>query len=101
MFDENVFLFCEERIIGHKMKSHGYQMVLRSDLFFKHVHGATIRKSIDIIRVQKILMQSRLYFNKYYNKCNFLAVFSLWLSTRWYLYFLQTKILLHRYFNSK
>lgn len=69
MLDEGVFLFCEERILGYKMKQHGYKAVLRSDLFFIHKHGTSINKAYKVIATRKILLQSRRYYQKFYNKC--------------------------------
>lgn len=71
LFDENVFLFCEERILGNKLRDKGYKAVLRSDLFFVHAHSVSIKKSYDIIGTWKILMDSRYYYQKVYNHINF------------------------------
>ena len=71
MFDENVFLFCEERILGKKIMIRGYKAVLRSDLFFVHAHSVSIRKTYDTIKTWKILMESRYYYEKKYNNVDF------------------------------
>ena len=67
MFDDKVFLYCEERIIGNKLKQAGYFAVTRADLFFIHAHAVTVRKSLTTIKIQKILCKSRLYYQKKYN----------------------------------
>lgn len=67
MFDDKVFLYCEERIIGNKLKQAGYLAVTRADLFFIHAHAVTVRKSLSTIKSQKILWKSRLYYQKKYN----------------------------------
>lgn len=66
-FDEGVFLFCEERILGKKLLNAGYKQVLRSDLFFTHAHSVSIKKSYDIIKTWKLIMKSRLYYQQKYN----------------------------------
>ena len=67
MFDEGVFLFCEERILGYRIKLHGYKAVLRSDLFFNHAHSASINKAYKIMQTRKMILKSRLYYEINYN----------------------------------
>ncbi len=67
-FDDNVFLFCEERILGRKLLEKNYISISQTDITFIHEHSKTIRKNIDIINSQKILYQSRLYYEQNYNK---------------------------------
>ena len=69
MLDEGVFLFCEERILGYRMKQYGYKSVLRSDFYFIHKHGTSIGKSYKIAAARKMLLKSRCYYQKVYNKC--------------------------------
>ena len=69
MLDEGVFLFCEERILGYRMKQYGYKAVLRSDLYFIHKHGTSIGKAYKIVAARKMLLKSRCYYQKVYNKC--------------------------------
>ena len=68
LFDENVFLFCEERIIGARMKELGYKLILRIDLFFVHAHSVSIKKAMDTVKTWKILWRSRIYYQIRYNK---------------------------------
>lgn len=68
MLDEHVFLYCEERIIGKKLKDAGFIAITRADLFFIHAHAITIRKAISTINSWKIILQSRLYYQKEYEK---------------------------------
>lgn len=68
MLDEGVFLFCEERILGYRMKAAGYKLVLRADLFFTHIHSTSIGKAYKTINTQKLIFQSRRYYNRQYNK---------------------------------
>ena len=62
-YDENVFLYCEESIIGEKLKRLGYKTKLLTDCYYKHEHSVSINKSIrSILKRTKILFQSRKYF---------------------------------------
>ena len=66
MFDEGVFLYCEERIIGNKMKKAGLLAITRTDLFYIHAHSVTIKRALSTYRSWKILLQSRLYYQEKY-----------------------------------
>lgn len=70
MLDENVFLFCEERILGKRMKDNGYKAVLRSDLFFLHAHSTSIGKAYKIIQTRRLILKSRIYYEEKYNHIN-------------------------------
>ena len=67
MLDEGTFLFCEERIIGRKLKEKAYKLVLRRDLFFVHAHSVSIKREMDTIRTWRILWNSRIYYQTVYN----------------------------------
>lgn len=65
-FDEGVFLYCEERIIGEKLKRKGYKMVVDTSVCFYHDHSQTINRSLNPINKMERLFESRLYFQKKY-----------------------------------
>lgn len=67
-FDENVFLYYEESILSLKLRKKGYKVAISSSLSFKHIHSATISKSINKINQLKQLYKSRLYLHKNYLK---------------------------------
>ncbi len=69
MYDENVFLYCEETLIGIKAKLKGYESYILRDEIFQHLHSVSINKTIDNVVKQKQLMwNSRRYLLKnYYN----------------------------------
>ena len=77
MLDENVFLFCEERILGFRVKQRGWKFATRADLSFQHIHGASIGKSLKALRTRRIMLDSRLYYEKTYNRVGFVRL--LWL----------------------
>lgn len=62
-FDENVFLYCEERILASKLKEKGYKSVLLNDYNYIHEHGSVIKKQLNSkIKQYKILNSSKRYF---------------------------------------
>ncbi len=77
MLDENVFLFCEERILGRRMKECGYKAVLRADLSFLHKHSTSINKAYKTIQTRKLILKSRIYYEENYNGINSMQSFIL------------------------
>ena len=68
-FDENVFLYCEERILGDRMSKKGYRMCIDSSTAFIHRHAVSINKSTNVSFRIKQIYKSRYYFNKEYRRC--------------------------------
>lgn len=67
LFDEETFLYCEERIISYKIKNKGLKEIIVPNFFFKHNHDQqkiTFRKSLSSY---SSLIRSRLFFNLKYN----------------------------------
>lgn len=73
-FDENVFLFYEEDILGKKLKEKNYDIYSLNDISFTHFESRTINKSISAYNKVKILNKSKLYFQKQYNNINLLQI---------------------------
>lgn len=70
-YDENMFLYGEETVLGYKFKQKGYGTYLLNSESYNHLHSASIDKSIpDKVKKIKILDQSKLYFYKTYLKEN-------------------------------
>lgn len=66
-YDENMFLYGEETVLGYKFKQKGYKTYLLNYESYNHLHSASIDKSIpDKVKKMKILNQSKLYFFKTY-----------------------------------
>ncbi len=74
-FDEKVFLFYEEDIISHKLREKGYYIYSLNDISFMHYDSQTIGKIMNMFKKQDILFNSRIYYQKYYNKVNKIQVF--------------------------
>lgn len=91
MFDDHVFLYCEERIIGKRLKDTGYLSVKRADLFYVHVHAVTTSRTISEIKRWKILLSSRLYYQKAYENVKGIRLLLLKAAMKQYL--LELKVL--------
>ena len=62
-YDERMFLYCEEDTLGYKLKNAGYKTYVMNNVFYKHMHSATIDKSIpDQVAQLRILHRSKLIF---------------------------------------
>ena len=66
-FDENVFLYYEENILGRKIKD---KKVIDNRVEIIHNHSVTIDKNMKKIGKYKALKKSQRYFEKYYNNAN-------------------------------
>lgn len=66
-YDERMFLYCEETVLGIRMKNAGYRTVLATGLFYKHEHSVSISKSISSVKKQKqLIFDSRRFVMKEY-----------------------------------
>lgn len=71
LYDEEVFLYYEEKILGFKLKEKGYRTVLLLNHSYMHLHSVSINKSVgSILRKQAILHKSKLHYYKNYLKIN-------------------------------
>jgi GT2 family glycosyltransferase len=76
MFDENVFLYCEEHILATKLEYAGLKTALLTNLRFIHNHSVSISKSYNSnVSRDRLLNESRIYVLKHYYKANFIVVF--------------------------
>lgn len=66
-FDENVFLYCEERILGRKVKNKGYKVGVYYCYEYFHNHSISIDKSMSKLNQYILTYKSRLYYQKAYN----------------------------------
>lgn len=91
-FDENIFLYCEEVVLGHKMKNAGYDVILLPQVTFIHHHSVSISKSIrSAIARQKQLYDSKLYVLKEYYKVSPLGIMLLRLCAKFSLFVLYIR----------
>ncbi|ACB08660.1 glycosyltransferase [Thermotoga sp. RQ2] len=66
-FDENTFLYCEERIVAKKLKEKGFKQALDFETFYLHFHGHKSFRLVDRIKNYNHLLRSRIYYNLKYN----------------------------------
>ena len=67
-FDENVFLYCEERILGKKFIDRGWEMVIDTSAKYLHLHSVSINKTLKRWEQVNQLYKSRLYYWEKYGK---------------------------------
>lgn len=65
--DENVFLYCEELILGKRLIKAGYKTGLITELKYIHNHSVSINKSMKKLAIWKRVIASKYYYQKYYN----------------------------------
>ncbi|MDW2799736.1 glycosyltransferase [Clostridium boliviensis] len=71
LYDEEVFLYYEEKILGHQLKEKGYGTLLLLDRTYVHLHSVSINKSVSsILKKQALLHRSKLHYYKKYLKIN-------------------------------
>lgn len=76
MYDENVFLYCEERILGMKCRDANLKIALLPKYTFIHNHSVSISKTIDTeVKKRKVMNKSAIYVIKKYYNSNFLGIF--------------------------
>lgn len=66
VYDENMFLYYEETVLGYKIKQLGYKTIIVNDKYIHH-HSVSINKSISsTVKQRKIMYESLRYFIKNY-----------------------------------
>lgn len=80
--DENVFLFCEEAILGKRIQQQGERTYYYHDTFAKHCHLESQKGSF--LKRLKIFQKSRLYYLNTYSGFN-----------RWQLFIIHTTKPIH------
>jgi len=69
MYDEGIFLYGEETVLGIRMKRCGYKTLLITDDFFIHYHSVSINKSIkkEADRMRVMWTSRKYILEKYYD----------------------------------
>lgn len=76
-FDENVFLYYEENIMGIKTKRLKKNIIVCNNVDVIHDHSVSIDKSLKRIKKYDILKTSQEYFERTYNRASKLELFFL------------------------
>lgn len=67
MFDEMVFLYCEEVVLGKKMSKNGKKIALLTNLNYIHNHSVSISKTFhSIVAKHYLYLKSKMYVLKRY-----------------------------------
>ncbi|MDF9824975.1 GT2 family glycosyltransferase [Breznakia sp. PF5-3] len=88
-YDENVFLYYEENIIGKKMKKLGKKTYVNTEQEVFHNHSVSIDKSIDKINKYRELKKSQLYFQCEYNHAGIMSRLFLKVTEKFSLFILR------------
>ena len=66
-YDEGIFLYEEEQVLGRRMQNAGYRSVLLLNQHYDHEHSTSISKSFsDAMKRQRLREESTLYYMKHY-----------------------------------
>ena len=78
-FDDQVFLYYEEDILGVKLKKAGYKQVILTDLSYIHMESVGTLKTFKLKQIRKNLKMSFMYYAKVYlNYGKIKRLFSRW-----------------------
>ncbi len=66
MFDEETFLYGEEKILAEKLLKKNYKMYFLADEIVVHNHGQSVKKSMSLIKEYEYGIKSQLYYFKEY-----------------------------------
>ena len=73
-FDDNVFLYYEENILGKRVKQLNKQTIIINKISVIHDHSLTIDKNLSKIKKYNMLKKSQYYYEKKYNKSNIIML---------------------------
>lgn len=95
-FDENIFLFCEEAILGKQIKIHGKKMYYLHDATAIHAHVESAKGSV--IKRYELFWRSRRYYLKNYSGYNKLSIVFITIFQNIYVYGKILYFKLRRYY---
>lgn len=79
-FDEDTFLFCEERFTGKTVAEAGLANYIVTDITYLHEHSKTINSEASAKRQRHFIHEGRILFYKRYSRIPIIAIFLLTLS---------------------
>lgn len=82
-YDDGIFLFEEETILGYKVKQAGGTSLLCKKYTYEHFCAKTIDATINYIEKLKMIQKSRLYFHKMYTTKSSFLIFLLKCAFKW------------------
>ena len=81
-FDENMFLYYEENVLGSKLKRNNYKSLIINNVKIIHNHSVTIDNSMNRIKKYKELKKSQKYFHKNYSRCSLFGIICLYITEK-------------------
>ena len=82
-YDEGIFLYQEEVVLGRRMKEAGYRTVLVLDEEYQHEHGVSVGKSVrSAVGRQRLREDSVMY---YFRKYLHVGMIKRWIAKVWFL----------------
>lgn len=70
-YDEGIFLYQEEAVLGQRMRTSGYRTVLLLNRTYQHQHSVSISKTYSqLLKRQKLRNQSAYYYMVHYLRIN-------------------------------
>ena len=91
-FDENVFLYYEEQILGKKFIDAGYKMIVDTDIEYKHNVSVSIDKAMKKVSKLKQLYKSKYYFYTHYEHIGLAKKILMQIATRYSVLRIRIKI---------
>ncbi len=73
-FEEDTFLFCEERFVARKLKEIGKASYILLDCSFVHAHSKTINNEVAFLRQLRLLHDGRVAYTRRYRCCASLKI---------------------------
>ena len=71
-FDEDVFLYCEEKMLSKRLLDRGYKNIILNNITYDHQHSVSIGKNINnSIKIYKLMADSTYIYNVKYNNIGF------------------------------
>jgi GT2 family glycosyltransferase len=87
-FDEDTFLFGEEKLLAKKIKDNGFYNYIVLDLNYVHEHSKTINSEASLAKQRKMILEGKLIYADKYRRFPSLSKFLIQLS-----YFYGAKIM--------
>lgn len=77
-YDECTFLFCEERILTHKVQAVGKKNYILLDETYLHQHSLTINSETSELQRRELLFKGKMVYSRNYRKLPYLKSLILW-----------------------
>jgi GT2 family glycosyltransferase len=77
-FDEGLFLYYEENVIGKKIKNIGKKIIIDTTSNVTHHHSISVNNSVSSLNKYRILKRSQMYYHKNYDNAGLIGKFMLY-----------------------